>query len=167
MIFLWLVIAILAAIGEVLSTGLFLATVAAAGVTTAVVSIFVTSATFQIALFGVLALVGVTVLRPTLIRTFGIESLGQLVGPVTHSHVVGRRATAVSTVDGSGGQIRIGQGEFWSARAYDASEIIPAGAQVEVLLVEGLTALVAPLPPALSLDRENAETSDLSTDKGA
>jgi membrane protein implicated in regulation of membrane protease activity len=44
------------------------------------------------------------------------------------------------------GQVRIGT-EPWTARAYDAGdEPMPPGTAVEVMLVEGATALVHPLP---------------------
>jgi membrane protein implicated in regulation of membrane protease activity len=66
--------------------------------------------------------------------------------PFMRSHIVGRRAVVTQVVDSAGGQIRIGTGEFWSARAYDAAETIPVGAAVEVMVVDGLTALVSPSP---------------------
>lgn len=55
--------------------------------------------------------------------------------------LVGRKATTVTAVDPHGGQVKIG-GEVWSARSYDGHQAIPAGAQVEVLAIEGATALV-------------------------
>jgi membrane protein implicated in regulation of membrane protease activity len=58
--------------------------------------------------------------------------------------LVGRRATTVTTVDGTSGQVRIG-GEVWSARAYDESHVIPAGATVDVAQIDGATAVVLPL----------------------
>jgi membrane protein implicated in regulation of membrane protease activity len=41
------------------------------------------------------------------------------------------------------GTVRIG-GEVWTARAYDADEVIPAGEEVEVVEIRGATALVMP-----------------------
>ena len=45
-------------------------------------------------------------------------------------------------VDGDGGQVKIG-GEVWTARAYDEDEVLEPGARVEVLKIEGATALVS------------------------
>ena len=45
------------------------------------------------------------------------------------------------------GQVRIGT-EPWTARAYAADDPIPPGTAVEVMLVEGATALVHPVPEA-------------------
>jgi membrane protein implicated in regulation of membrane protease activity len=55
--------------------------------------------------------------------------------------LVGSRAIVVQPVDADGGQVRI-SGELWSARAYDETQHIPAGTTVQVLLIEGATALV-------------------------
>jgi membrane protein implicated in regulation of membrane protease activity len=45
-------------------------------------------------------------------------------------------------VDGNGGQVKIG-GEVWSARAYDEDRVIEPGTRVEVMEIDGATALVA------------------------
>ena len=45
-------------------------------------------------------------------------------------------------VDGDGGQVKIA-GEVWSARAYDDDEVIEPGTRVDVLKIDGATALVA------------------------
>ena len=42
-----------------------------------------------------------------------------------------------------GGRVRIG-GEEWSARSYDETLVIPAGTKVDVLQIEGASALVYP-----------------------
>jgi membrane protein implicated in regulation of membrane protease activity len=56
--------------------------------------------------------------------------------------LVGGPATVLERVDGNGGQVRIG-GEVWSARAYDQDDSFEPGARVEVMKIEGATALVA------------------------
>ena len=45
-------------------------------------------------------------------------------------------------VDGDGGQVKIG-GEVWSARSYDEDQAFEPGTRVEVLKIDGATALVA------------------------
>src|SRR5215217_7387936 len=57
--------------------------------------------------------------------------------------LVGRQARVVQEVTGHAGRVRIG-GEEWSARAYDESLVIPAGTTVDVIQIEGATALVYP-----------------------
>ncbi len=39
------------------------------------------------------------------------------------------------------GQVKIG-GEVWSARAYDETQVLAAGTSVDVIKIEGATALV-------------------------
>ena len=49
----------------------------------------------------------------------------------------------VQEVNGQSGRVRIG-GEEWSARAYDETLVIPVGHSVDVMQIEGATALVYP-----------------------
>ena len=56
--------------------------------------------------------------------------------------LVGRPATVVQRVDRTGGQVKIG-GEVWTARSYDEDDSFEPGARVEVMKIEGATALVA------------------------
>jgi len=57
--------------------------------------------------------------------------------------LVGRTAIVVEEVTGQGGRVRIGP-DLWSSRAYDETLVIPAGTTVDVLHIEGATALVYP-----------------------
>jgi membrane protein implicated in regulation of membrane protease activity len=142
---LWVAVAIAAAIGETVTVGLFLAAFAAAAVITAIVSILVPVVEIQVAVFGVLSLLGIGVFRPIAINALGWQQAEQISGPVSQTHLMNKRAVVTRRVDGSGGQIRIGEGEFWSARSFDPNEVMEPGAQVEVVLVDGLTALVSPV----------------------
>jgi membrane protein implicated in regulation of membrane protease activity len=58
------------------------------------------------------------------------------------SALIGTTATVLEEVDRDGGRVKIG-GEIWSARAYDQDEVMEPGDHVEVLKIEGATALVA------------------------
>lgn len=141
--YLWLLLAVLAAIGEVLTLGLYFASIAGAAAVTAVAAPF-TPLALQVVLFLVLSLVGIAVLRPLVIDALGLGPRSDAALPATHSHLAGRRAVVTRTVDGFGGQIRLGDGEFWSARAYDPDDILAPGRPVEIQVVDGLTALVTP-----------------------
>ena len=48
----------------------------------------------------------------------------------------------VQRVDRNGGQVKIG-GEVWTARSYDEDDAFEPGARVEVMKIDGATALVA------------------------
>lgn len=158
----WIVIALLALVGEVMTTGLFLASLAVAAVIAAVSAIFL-PVILQAAIFGAVGLATIAVLRPFVLHALGMESHDLLAGQVTHSHLLGRRAVVTNTVEPGSGLIRIGEGEFWTARPYNQTDIIPVGTPVEILLVDGLTALVAPLEPIVpSITGPALETRDVS-----
>ena len=56
--------------------------------------------------------------------------------------LVGRKALVTRRVDVHGGRVRIG-GEDWTARPYLDGQVIEEGATVDVIQIEGATALVA------------------------
>jgi membrane protein implicated in regulation of membrane protease activity len=53
----------------------------------------------------------------------------------------GRQAVVLERVDGSGGRIKLA-GEVWSARALDAGTAYEVGQEVDVVDIEGATAIV-------------------------
>jgi membrane protein implicated in regulation of membrane protease activity len=57
--------------------------------------------------------------------------------------LVGRPAVVLDEVSEHSGRVRIG-GEEWSARPYDENLVIPAGTKVDVMQIDGATALVYP-----------------------
>lgn len=93
----------------------------------------------QLLLFALASAAGIVLLRPIAARhvhqprlqRFGVEAL------------VGRTAYVVREVTGRDGTVRIG-GEEWTARALDESLVIPAGAAVDVIQIDGATAVVYP-----------------------
>ena len=92
----------------------------------------------QVAVFVALALASLAVLRPVArrhLRTPASLRTGT-------AALVGARAVVLERVDGDGGQVKIA-GEVWSARAYDDDEVIEPGTRVDVLKIDGATALVA------------------------
>lgn len=156
----WLVVALLAGVGEVLTTGLFLAIVALAAIITALVALLLPFTLVQVALFAGMSLAGIAFIRPVLVRSFGMDTLSHASGRVTQSQLIGRRATVTRTVDSAGGQVRIGDGEFWSAKAYDPDDLIPVGAPADIVVVDGLTALVSPVVPITLEDDSNLALQD-------
>jgi len=102
----------------------------------------------QIVVFSVVSVV-------TLLATRGWVTRALKRSPVVRSNVnslVGRRGvvTVPITAATGRGQIRVGT-EYWTARPYiDETSDIEEGTAVEVLGVEGVTALVLPLDRALT-----------------
>ncbi len=57
--------------------------------------------------------------------------------------LIGKRAEVIQEVTATHGLIKL-SGEEWSARALDESLVIPVGALVDVMEIEGATAIVYP-----------------------
>jgi membrane protein implicated in regulation of membrane protease activity len=144
----WIAVALVAAIGETLTTDLFLATLAAAALITAPLALFL-PVIFTVVIFAALAAAGIGLVRPPLIRALKMDEHGKesLLGG---RYLIGREAVVTQTVDSTGGQVRVGQGEFWSARSYLPGEALPAGTRVEIMTIDGLSALVAPAESELT-----------------
>ncbi|MDX3532113.1 NfeD family protein [Streptomyces sp. ID05-39B] len=53
----------------------------------------------------------------------------------------GKQAVVLERVDGSGGRIKLA-GEVWSARALDTDRVYEVGQEVDVVDIEGATAIV-------------------------
>lgn len=59
--------------------------------------------------------------------------------------LVGQEGFALAELSEQTGQVKLG-GEVWSARPYDETAVIPAGAKVQVLEIRGATAYVYEVP---------------------
>lgn len=57
--------------------------------------------------------------------------------------LVGQSALVLEQVDGDGGRIKLG-GEVWTARSFDGRTVIEPGRSVDVMEIDGATALVFP-----------------------
>jgi membrane protein implicated in regulation of membrane protease activity len=135
----WLVVAALLGVAEVMTTTLAFGLLAIAAVAAAVVGAVGLGLPVQLAAFAVAAGAGVGVVRPLAVRHIRQPPLLRS----GTSALVGRSAMVTEEVTALGGRVRIG-GEVWSARSYEESQIIPVGSTVDVFAIEGATALVYP-----------------------
>ncbi|MFD5110166.1 NfeD family protein [Streptomyces cinereoruber] len=110
----------------------------AAGVTAGTAALGL-SPPLQLVVFTVLAVISLLFVRPVAVRHL-LAPQGERFGT---DALVGRSARVVSEVTGLGGRVRIG-GEEWTARAYDETLVIPPGTTVDVMEIEGATAVVYP-----------------------
>ena len=136
---LWLIAAVILAIGEIVSMGLFLAPFAAGAAVAAVLSATGAGAIVEWAAFLVVSVILLAALRPVARehqRTRGRIRTGT-------AALVGQTATVVERIanDEGVGCVRL-DGEIWTARAYDDDEVIEPGTRVHVLEIRGATALV-------------------------
>ena len=136
----WIVVAAILGAAEMLTLTAALGLLSAAALITALVAAIGLPGPIQLIVFAVAAITGLIVVRP-----LATKHLRQ--PPAWRSNVeaiVGSEARVTKEVTGEGGRVRI-RGEEWSARAYrDETLVIPVGATVDVLEIEGATALVFP-----------------------
>ncbi len=135
---LWIIAAGLLAVGEILTLGFFLGPVAIAAAAAAVVALAGGGLAVQWIVFIALSMASLLVLRPVARRH--LRTPGQL--RTGTAALVGGQALVLQRVDRDGGQVKLA-GEVWSARAYDEDDSYEPGARVEVMKIDGATALVA------------------------
>jgi membrane protein implicated in regulation of membrane protease activity len=134
---LWMIAAGALAVGEMLTVSFFLGPIAIAAVTAAIVALAGGGAALQWIIFTAMAAGSLVVLRPIARRHLHMPA--QL--RTGTAALVGSTAVVIDRVDRDGGTVRLA-GEVWSARAYDEDHAFEPGARVEVLRIDGATALV-------------------------
>ncbi|MFF5345105.1 NfeD family protein [Streptomyces althioticus] len=134
----WLIGAAALGIALVVTAMPELGMLAVGAVAAAVVSgIFGGGAVAQVAVFAVVSTALIAVVRPIARRhrsqrpelASGVDALR------------GKQAVVLERVDGSGGRIKLA-GEVWSARALDTGRSYEVGEEVDVVEIEGATAIV-------------------------
>jgi membrane protein implicated in regulation of membrane protease activity len=134
----WILAAGLLAVGEIFTLSFFLGPISVAAVAAAITALVGAGMGIQWIVFIAVSLASLLVLRPIArrhLRTPARLRTGT-------AALVGARAVVLERVDQNGGQVKIG-GETWSARSFDDDEVFEAGARVEVLKIDGATALVS------------------------
>jgi membrane protein implicated in regulation of membrane protease activity len=128
----------LLAVGEIFTLSFFLGPISVAAVSAAIVALAGAGLGIQWLVFIAVSLASLAVLRPIARRH--LRTPAQI--RTGTAALVGSRAVVLERVDGDGGQVKIG-GEVWSARSFDEDHVFDEGARVEVLKIDGATALVA------------------------
>ena len=136
---LWLIAAVVLAIGEIATSGFFLAPFAGGAAVAALLAAMDAGPTIEWAAFLVVSIVLLAALRPLArahqrtkaVRTGTAALIGQT------AMVVERIANAEGV-----GCVKL-DGEIWTARAYDDDEVLQPGTRVHVLEIRGATALVS------------------------
>jgi membrane protein implicated in regulation of membrane protease activity len=137
----WVIAAAVLGVAEILTLTAALGLLAVGALAAACVAALGLGPFAQFATFAVASVAGLVLVRPLVKR-----QLRPRLGPQHRFGVaalVGRQAQVVQEVTGRAGRVRIG-GEEWSARSYDESIVIPPGATVDIIQIEGATALVYP-----------------------
>ncbi|HKE68429.1 MAG TPA: NfeD family protein [Nocardioidaceae bacterium] len=135
----WLIIALGFGAAELLTATLDLALLSGAALLTAGAAAIGLGVGLQFVVFAVTAALMIGVVRPIARKHITHPPLMRS----GTAALVGREATALTEVTKQSGRVRIG-GEEWSARPYNPDVIIAEGETVDVLAIEGATALVHP-----------------------
>jgi membrane protein implicated in regulation of membrane protease activity len=134
----WAIAAVLLAVGEIFTTGLFfLGPVALAAIAAMIVALLGAGAVLQLLVFIGGSVASVALIRP--IAKAHLRVPAEL--RTGTAALTGAKAVVLQRVDTDHGLVRIG-GEEWSARAYMEGEVYEPGDRVEVVKIEGATALV-------------------------
>jgi membrane protein implicated in regulation of membrane protease activity len=135
---LWLIAAVVLAVGEVFTLGFFLGPIALAAALAAVVAAVGLGAEAQLATFVVASVASLLVVRPVARRHMRTPARLR----TGTAALVGASATVLDRVDAQSGRVRL-RGEVWSARAFDRDRVIEPGTEVQVIEIDGATAVVS------------------------
>jgi membrane protein implicated in regulation of membrane protease activity len=135
---LWLIAAAILGVGEILTSGFFLAPFAGGALVAALLSAIGAGTAISLATFLVVSVLLLVALRP--IARAHLRTPARL--RTGTAALVGKTATVVERISEGEGTVRI-DGDVWTARAYDEDAVIEAGKRVHVMEIRGATALVS------------------------
>ncbi len=135
----WLAAAAVLGAAEYLTLTLAFGLLAGAALVAAIVAGIGGGLLAQVLAFTLTGVVGLLILRPIATRQM---THPPLVREGSYA-LVGKKAVVIDEVTGTRGLVRL-DGEVWSAHAFDEEHVIPAGTQVDVMEIEGATAIVYP-----------------------
>ena len=138
----WVVIAVVLIVAEATTTAFVAIYFGIAALAAAGLAVLGLAVALQMVAFGTLAVGALVLTRPALRRSMG-RSPGLRTGVDAMQGKVGVITVPIAELDP--GQVKVG-GETWTARSFYDGESIPAGTRVEVVKVEGVTALVISAP---------------------
>jgi membrane protein implicated in regulation of membrane protease activity len=135
----WLIVAAALGVAEFFTLTLAFGLLAAAALVAAVVAGVGGSLLVQVLAFAITGAVGLVIVRPIARRQMTHPAL---VREGSYA-LTGKKAVVIEEVTGTQGLVKLA-GEVWSARALDEDQVIPVGATVDVMEIEGATAIVYP-----------------------
>jgi membrane protein implicated in regulation of membrane protease activity len=134
----WLVIGVALAIAEMFTTTFVLIMFAAGALAAAAVAALGLPLWVQVLVFGGVSAAALAGVRPLIQRHWHRDSDS---APVGLAAIEGAAGLVLERIDSDHGLIKI-DGEMWSARPYDATQVIEPGERVRVIEIKGATALV-------------------------
>ncbi len=132
----WLIIAGLFFIGEIITVGFLVFWFGVAALIAMIVSFFTSNIIIQTSIFVISSAILLLVTKPFVKKFVDVKSTN-----TNAFSIIGKKALVIKEINQhSIGQIKI-NGEVWSAEA-ENDEIIPEGSEVEIVLISGVKAIV-------------------------
>ena len=135
----WLIACVVLAVGEIVTTGFFLAPFALGALVATVLDLAGVPDAASVVAFILVSVASLTLVRPIARRHMTMPAISR----TGTDALIGQPAIVVDSIanDVPKGSVRIG-GEVWTARAYDDDDTYEAGQKVQVIEIRGATALV-------------------------
>jgi membrane protein implicated in regulation of membrane protease activity len=135
---LWIIAAAVLAAGEAMASFTFiLGPIALAAVIAGIVAAVGAGMAVQWGVFIIASIASIAILRPIAKRH--LRTPAQI--RTGTDALVGAPAVVLERVDQDNGQVKL-RGEVWTARSYDEDSVFEPGARVQVIKIDGATALV-------------------------
>jgi membrane protein implicated in regulation of membrane protease activity len=151
----WVVAAVVLVIVEATTTAFVAIYFGFAALVTAATALVGLPVALQLVVFGLVSVGSMVLTRPALRRAAG-RTASIRTGVDAMQGRIGVVVRPIAELEP--GQVKVG-GETWTARSFYDGESIPEGARVEVVRVEGVTALVI-AAPSPHMNDETKEAAD-------
>jgi membrane protein implicated in regulation of membrane protease activity len=138
----WVVAAVVLLIAEATTSAFIAIYFGLAAIAAAAVALTGVGVVVQLIAFAALSVGSLTITRPALKRAIGSTQLHRT-GVDAMQGKIGVVTRSIGELES--GLVKIG-GETWTARSFYDEEPIAEGSRVEVIKIEGVTALVVPAP---------------------
>jgi membrane protein implicated in regulation of membrane protease activity len=135
---LWLIVGVALAIAEMFTATFVLIMFSAGALAAAAAAALGLPLWVQVLVFGAVSAATLAGVRPLIQRHWHRDSDA---APVGLAAIEGAAGLVLERVDEDHGLVKI-EGEMWSARPYDATQVIEPGERVRVIEIRGATALV-------------------------
>lgn len=136
---LWLLVGVALAIAEVFSTTFVLIMFSAGALAAAGAAALGLPIWLQILVFGAVSGAALLGIRPTIQRH--LDKGDYDTAPVGLAALEGAPGLVLERIDLDHGRIKV-EGETWTARPYDQTQVIEPGERVRIIEIKGATALV-------------------------
>ncbi|GAA4168113.1 NfeD family protein [Phytohabitans flavus] len=137
---LWIVLGVLLGVAEMFTFTFVLTMLSAGAFAAAIAAALGAGVPVQAAVFVIVSTLSLVAVRPV-IRRHRLARLEADETPMGVEAISGSTGLVLEKVDMDHGLVKI-DGELWTARSYDATQVLEPGERVRVIEVKGATAMV-------------------------